>query len=154
MVYRHPLSRVGVLAQGLGRPLAAAPVFSMLCNVVLGLLLWRVAGVTHDAWLVVVTYLVGMSLARFAEEGLRSEPQTPVRAGLTLYQWLSLAWLAVAIALLWAPAVNMPGVHVPGWPAVLWGLALGGAWAVAMSVDWPDSRFPLSRLTPGNAPND
>ena len=154
MVYRHPLSRVGVLAQGLGRPLAAAPVFSMLCNLVLGLLLWRVADVTHDAWLVVVAYLVGMSLARFAEEGLRSEPQTPVRAGLTLYQWLSMVWLAVAIALLWAPVVNMSVAHAPDWAAALLGLALSGAWAVAMSVDWPESRFPLSRLTPGNTPSD
>ena len=57
----------------------------------------------------------------------------------------------VAIALLWlAPVVSLPAAHGPSWAAGLWGLALGAAWAVTMSVDWPESRWLLSRQTPGS----
>ncbi|OCC00738.1 hypothetical protein BA190_32370 [Labrys sp. WJW] len=150
LTYRHPLSRVGLIAGMLGRPIEPAPVFSMLANLVAALLLWRVLAVTGDAWLVAGLYCWQLGIARFAEEGLRGEPQTPVRAGLNLYQWLSLAVTAVGfVIVLAAPFVPAAPPHWPEWSALFLALPLACLWALAMSVDWPESTRPLSRLTPG-----
>ncbi|MEW9309819.1 prolipoprotein diacylglyceryl transferase family protein [Labrys neptuniae] len=150
LTYRHPLSRVGLIAGMLGRPIEPAPVFSMLANLLAALLLWRVLVVSGDAWLVAGLYCWQLGIARFAEEGLRGEPQTPVRGGLNLYQWLALAVTAVGfVIVLAAPFVQAATPHWPEQSALFLALPLACLWALAMSVDWPDSTKPLSRLTPG-----
>ncbi|HEX9108850.1 MAG TPA: prolipoprotein diacylglyceryl transferase family protein, partial [Longimicrobiales bacterium] len=91
IVYRHPRSRVVYLAELAGRPLHPTPLYSIVSNVVLGLVLLRLWSLGAPTTLVVGVYLIGNGLARFVEEAYRGEPQTPVLGRLRLYQWLAIA---------------------------------------------------------------
>lgn len=150
LTYRHRLSRVTLVAGLAGRPITPAPVVSVLANLATLALLVFVDVSVRDAWLVVALYCVLMGTLRFAEEGLRGEPQTPARGGLNLYQWLGLAVAVIGFALAFGmPLETTHAAHWPGLSECVWALVSAIPWVVAMSVDWPESSLPLSRLTPG-----
>lgn len=143
--YTHPLSRVVKAGLG-GRPVHPTQLLSIVTNLAIGPLLLRLWLEGAPPMLIAGLYLVLNSLARFAEEGYRGEPQTPVRCGLHLYQWTAIAALLAGVALTLVPsraavvplAVPAPGVTL----AVLFGLLT----FIAMGVDLPESNARFSRL--------
>jgi protein-S-isoprenylcysteine O-methyltransferase Ste14 len=148
--YMHPRSRVCRIAHLCGVPLHATPLYSILWNILVGILVVRLYTLHVRAAFTCGVYLVLSGLGRFAEEAYRGEPQTPILFGLRLYQWIALA-------------TAMFGGWVTTWPSPsalamspllkphLGSLAAAGlcglvGWFVT-GVDFPDSTRRYARLT-------
>lgn len=145
--YRHRRSRVTHLAGMGGVPLHPTPLYSIAGNLVVGVLLLRLRVVGCPEAMLTGAYLVLGGLARFTEEGFRAEPQTPIVAGLRLYQWFALLSVLAGLGVALIPSVAaVPGFETP--PAGFWLLALVIAlvFGAAMGVDFPGSDRRFSRL--------
>ncbi len=144
--YTHPRSRVTRLSTLGGVPVHPTPVYSIAANLVIGPILLRLWMVGAPLTFVTGMYLLLTGLARFAEEHYRGEPQTPIYAGLRVYQWLAIAWGVAGAGLMALGGVTAPApsgleVHtlIPvGVFALLAYLAYG--------ADLPDSNRRFSRL--------
>src|SRR5581483_10458128 len=88
--YWRPESRVCRIANFANVPLHPTPLYSMLGNVAIGIILGRMWSAGAAPSLIVGLYLVLAGMARFVEESYRGEPQTPMVRGLRLYQWFAL----------------------------------------------------------------
>lgn len=142
----HPRSRVCALAHLTGQPVHATPAYSMLANLLTGLVLFRLAYEHAPAPLLIGLYLILSGLSRFVEEQFRGEPQTPQAGGLKLYQWLAIAMVVLGafIAALFAPPTHFQLTWQPlALPVALGAAALA---AFAMGMDFPHSTRRFSRL--------
>lgn len=145
--YRHPRSRVTHLAGLAGVPIHPTPLYSIAGNVVIGLLLMRLQILAAPHTLVVGTYFILTGLARFVEEAYRGEPQTPVVAGLRLYQWFAVGSLLAGVILTMVPmAPGSAGFTAPSGSLVGWAVVVFLVFAVAMGLDFPASSRRFSRL--------
>ncbi len=145
--YRHKRSRVLQIAGLGGKPLYPTPVFSMVSNLVVGLLTLRLLLIDAPATFIVGTYLMLNGLARFVEEAYRGEPQTQVFGGLKVYQWTALCSFLVGTAFTMFPSAAVGTQHFGLTPIVWLGsVALGALVTIAMGVDWPESSRRFSRL--------
>ena len=88
--YERPESRVCRIAHLQGVHVHPTPLYSMLGNIAIGIVLGRMWSAGAPLPLIVGLYLVLAGLARFVEESYRGEPQTPIVCGLRLYQWFAL----------------------------------------------------------------
>jgi hypothetical protein len=148
----HPMSRVVALGGLAGVPIHPTPLYSVVGNGFLALVLLRLWSAGADWTLIAGLYLVLSSLARFVEEQYRGEPQTARPFGLPIYQWLAIAFAVSGVLLSTVHGAVVRSAH--------WQSALGWALAVAtgciatllMSVDFPASARRFSRLTVGEAP--
>ena len=142
----HPKSRICALAHLEGQPVHATPAYSMLANLLTGLVLFRLAYEQVPAPFLIGVYLILTGLARFVEEQFRGEPQTPQLGGLKLYQWLAFGMVAAGIAVTAMPAPALPWQFV--WYPAAWPVAFGSALlaAFAMGMDFPFSKRRFSRL--------
>jgi protein-S-isoprenylcysteine O-methyltransferase Ste14 len=144
--YTHPRSRVCYVSGLKGQPLHPTQLYSMLWLAVVGglqLKLW-LSGVAPS--LIFGTYLILNGLGRFVEEALRGEPQTPVMAGLRLYQWAAMVSVLAGIIISCLPA-RLPAL-TPGitWQSLAWA---GFMWIFVqfmMGIDFPKSNRRFSRL--------
>ena len=82
----------------------------------------------------------------FVEEEWRGEPQTPVWAGLRLYQWVSIVSLVCGAALTVIPGSPRAPAPVLSVTALWTGLAAGAITWLAVSVDFPRSNRRFARL--------
>ena len=142
----HPKSRVCALAHLEGQPVHATPAYSMLANLLTGLVLFRLAYEQVPAPFLIGVYLVLTGLARFVEEQFRGEPQTPQMGGLKLYQWLAFGMVVAGIGATGLPA---PALSLQfEWYPTAWPVAIGSALlaAFAMGMDFPFSKRRFSRL--------
>jgi len=145
--YVHSNSRVCRLSAWTGVPLHATPVYSILWNSVVTLLLWRLWAGHASLHLIVSLYFMLSGMGRFVEESFRGEPQTKVVARLRLYQWSAIA--SVVLGMVFAAFGSAELAPDPSWrwdlvlPAVGFGLLV---W-FAMGVDFPESQRRFSRLT-------
>ncbi len=144
--YTHPRSRVCYVSGLKGRPLHPTQLYSMLWLALAGglqLKLWT-GGAAPS--LIFGTYLILNGLGRFVEEALRGEPQTPVMAGLRLYQWAAMVSVLAGIIISCLPArlpVLTPGIT---WQSLAWA---GFMWIFVqfmMGIDFPKSSRRFSRL--------
>lgn len=145
--YFHPRSRVCFLSHLKGKPLHPTPLYSLLWLFLAGGLQLRfwLAGMPPS--FIFGMYLVLNGLGRFVEEAYRGEPQTPVFAGLRLYQWAATASVFSGMVLTAIPAgwpVLAPGLT---WSSVGWGLFMWGFVQFLMGIDFPKSNWRFSRLT-------
>lgn len=145
--YRHPQSRVCRLTQYAGIPVHATPVYSILWNGIVALIVGRLWMVGAPLHLIAGIFLVATGIGRFAEEAYRGEPQTPVIAGLRLYQWVATA--TVLTGILFTALGHSGGAPAPAWnwtaPAV--GLLFGAVTTIAFGVDFPHSDRRFARLS-------
>jgi membrane-associated phospholipid phosphatase len=144
--YTHPRSRVCRLAHLAGVPVHPTPLYSILWNVVVGVLVARLWLVHAPLPMIVGVYSILAGLGRFVEESYRGEPQTPIRAGLRLYQWM-------AVASVVAGAIITTVRDAPRAPDVAWNwesLVVAACFAVlacvALGVDFPESNRRFARL--------
>ncbi len=146
--YRHPSSRVVGLAGLAHRPLHPTPLYSILANVVIGVLAMRMWHLGAGLFFIGGTYMLLAGTARFVEESFRGEPQTPVVAGLRLYQWTALIMVVAGIVMTSLPS---PAAPTPsGWTDpgnVAFALLFGLIVAFAMGVDFPESNRRFARLS-------
>ena len=145
--YCHRRSRVTQIA-GLGAvPLHPTPLYSIAGNAALGLLLLRLRLVGCPEAMLVGAYLVLGGMARFTEEGFRAEPQTPVLAGLRIYQWFALATVLAGLGVALVPSAAAVPAFAPPTPGFwLASLAIALVYGAAMGVDFPGSNRRFSRL--------
>jgi type IV secretory pathway VirB3-like protein len=142
----HARSRVCHLAQLAGVPIHATQLYSILCNIGLGLLLARLWISACPLSLIAGVYAIGSGAARFAEEAYRGEPQTPIIFSLRLYQWMAVGTLiigAVMTCFTSAPAPRVTFLRI-GLLLAIGFAAIAGA---ALGIDSPESGRMLARLT-------
>ncbi len=145
--YFHRRSRVARIANLAGAPLHATPVYSILANGAIGVVLLRLWSVGTSPALVFGLYMMLNALARFVEESYRAEPQTPVVGGLHVYHWFALLGFmigAVATTLAGMPPAEPFGGGGTG--TLIGALAFGALAGFAMGVDFPRSDRRFSRL--------
>lgn len=145
--YFQSRSRVSRIAGLAGVPLHPTPLYSIITNVATGILLLRLWWLGAPVALVLGLYFILNAVARFVEESYRAEPQTPIRAGLRIYQWLALAGFLVGIFFTTLGPASPPPMGDPTDTAVLAGAALVAliAWLIT-GVDFPTSNRRFSRL--------
>jgi hypothetical protein len=90
-------------------------------------------------------YLILTGLGRFVEEAYRGEPQTPVYAGLRLYQWVAIATV-LAGALVTAAHAAPPPAPQFRWEPLVPAAAFGLLTTLALGVDFPNSNRRFARL--------
>ena len=142
----HERSRVTHLAELAGVPIHPTQLYSILSNVVLGLLLMRLWISGCPLSLICGLYAIGNGIARFAEEAYRGEPQTPKIMGLRLYQWTAIGsvLLGAVFTILNSP---LPPHFNMSLEALVSAAAFGCVAAAALGVDFPESTRSLARLT-------
>jgi prolipoprotein diacylglyceryltransferase/membrane-associated phospholipid phosphatase len=148
--YHHPRSRVCAIAKLHAREVHPTPLYSILANIIILGLLLRLWSIAMPAPFIAGAFLILSGLARFVEEHYRGEPNTPVYAGLRLYQWLALACILGGGVLMALSAT--PGVPVATLPHSLAGarpldaVVIGLLYAIAMGVHVPGSTRRFARL--------
>jgi len=145
--YRHPRTRVFRLAHLAGVPIHATQVYSILCNVLIGLLLLRLNSLHSSCSLLCGAYLLLSGTGRFVEEAYRGEPQTKILFGMRFYQWIAVLTVvagAIVICLPSAPLAPFTSLS-PGMIAVALVCGLGSWFATGM--DFPESSRRFARLT-------
>lgn len=122
--------------------------YSIISNIFIGMVMFRMLMVGSQSANVVSVYLILSSLARFVEETYRGEPQTPKPAGLSIYQWLSIVGLFAGTVFTMIPSPNVSFAGMPNDPLV-WGVSICFSAIIAfiMSVDIPNSEKRFARLT-------
>jgi prolipoprotein diacylglyceryltransferase len=144
--YTHPRSRVCRMTQWAGVPLHPTPIYSLLCNAFVALVITRLWLLHAPLHLIAGLYFILTGLGRFVEEAWRGEPQTPVFAGLRLYQWAAAASVVAGVLMTAlgrsepAPLAHFDWSALP--PSAAFGLLV---WC-AMGVDFPESNRRFSRL--------
>jgi hypothetical protein len=147
--YWHERSRVCTLGDLKGVPLHPTPLYSMMANVVVAVILLRLWSLGAVYSLVAGAYLILSGVARFVEESYRGEPQTLVIGGLRIYQWLAILSFVVGAALTTVPSGTTPGLAFWFDVRVLLGAtAFGLSAGFAMGVDFPGSARRFARLAP------
>ena len=145
--YVHRRLRVTKIAALTNVPLHPTPLYSIVGNVVVGLVLLRLRALGGADVLVVGLYLILSGIARFVEELYRAEPQTRVMAGLHIYQWLAIGQTLAGIVTTTLPSIPRAGGFVAPSPLLLTAAAVMALVAgVAMGVDFPRSNRRFSRL--------
>jgi len=147
--YWRERSRVCTLADLRGVPLHPTPLYSMLGNAVVGVILLRLWSLGAEYSLVAGAYLILSGIARFVEESYRGEPQTLVIGGLRIYQWLAILSFVVGAVLTTIPSGAAPGFWY--WfdiRVLLAAAAFGLSAGFAMGVDFPGSARRFARLAP------
>jgi prolipoprotein diacylglyceryltransferase/protein-S-isoprenylcysteine O-methyltransferase Ste14 len=142
----HARSRVTRLAELNGVPIHATQLYSILSNIVLGLLLGRLWISGCPLSLICGIYAIGNGISRFIEEAFRGEPQTPIAFDLRLYQWLAVGTVILGATLTGFSSPPPPTLKLSPDDLVL-AAAFGCIAAAAMGVDLPESNRPLARLT-------
>ena len=144
--YVHARSRVVRLSPFAGQPVHPTPLYSILGNVFIALVVGRLHALRVPWPLISGVYMVLGGFARFVEEEYRGETQTPVRRKLRLYQWIAIAQVAVGVGVTMLPG---PRPQAPLLVAgmVPWALLAGLVSAIALGVDLPASKRRFSRLT-------
>ena len=145
--YRHPLSRACRIANLYNISTHPTPLYSMISNVGIGLVLAGLWSVSAQHSMIAGLYLVLAGLARFVEESLRGEPQTKTVAGLHTYQWFA---VISVIAGAWLTSVSTTCASALiewNWSAAYMAIGVGAVYAFAMGIDFPKSNRLYSRLT-------
>jgi protein-S-isoprenylcysteine O-methyltransferase Ste14 len=145
--YTHPRSRVCRMAELSGVPVHPTPLYSILWNGVIALVLCRLLILEVPATTICGIYLLLSGLGRFVEEAYRGEPQTLVSYGLRLYQWIAIATVlagAFVTTIGGGPKTPLPVFHATS-------LALAGVCGLAgwfvSGIDFPESSRRFARLT-------
>jgi protein-S-isoprenylcysteine O-methyltransferase Ste14 len=145
--YWRERSRVCTLGGLKGVPLHPTPLYSMMANVIVGVILLRLWSLGAAYSLVAGAYLILLGVARFVEESYRGEPQTLIIGGLRIYQWLAILSFVVGAALTAIPSGTAPGLSY--WfdmRVLLAATAFGLSAGLAMGVDFPGSARRFARL--------
>ncbi len=147
IVYRHPRSRVLYMADLGGVSLYPAPVYSIIFNFAIGILLLRAWTLGAPLSLIAGGYLILGSLGRFVEEAYRGEPQTARFGGLVIYQWLAIGgFLAGIVCTTMATSPALQQISAPDLTLLIQAIVVGVITWFAMGVDFPDSDRRFSRL--------
>ena len=145
--YHHRRSRVTQLANLANVPLHPTPLYSILSNVVIGIVLLRLRFLGASDGIELGIYFILAGMARFVEESYRGEPQTRQVGGLHIYQWFTILSVLAGMVCTTLPS-EPPVLGLVAPTTALWwvALAMGLLSGAAMGVDFPNSNRRFSRL--------
>lgn len=131
-----------------GRQIYNTQLYSMIFNLIIGVVLLRLVYARVDMSLVIGLYFILSGATRFIEEGYRGEIQTSKIKGLSVYQWLAIASILSGMIVTCFEA----GSQVSFKPVfdlftVFASIFAGIVWAFSMGIDFPWSNFRFSKLT-------
>ena len=127
-------------------PIHATPLYSILGNIIVGIVMLKVWTLHVSLSLVIGLYLILSGLARFVEESYRAEPQTRVLGGLRIYQWLAIASVVAGMGLTMISGTPPATSTDPNWSSIIAAAGVGlFAWFL-MGVDFPQSNKRFARL--------
>ncbi len=147
IVVTNSHSRVCAISNMSGRHIHPTPLYSILGNVVLGLILLLFYFNNANYSLIIGLYFVGAGLIRFVEEANRGEPLTKVIAKLRIYQWFSVFLYLFGIAFMFVPSQSAVCQVKNPLLALICFVVFFIICAFSMSVDFPESKLPLSKLS-------
>ena len=144
--YTHPRSRVCKLASLAGVPVHPTPLYSIVGNLIIGIVMARLWSLQTPLSLIIGPFLILTGLSRFVEESYRGEPQTPTMAGLKIYQWIAIMCVFAGVAITMIPTTPAAPAPQPNWQSII----AAGCFAVfawfALGVDFPNSTKRFARL--------
>ncbi|MBS1529972.1 MAG: prolipoprotein diacylglyceryl transferase [Bacteroidetes bacterium] len=144
--FTAPQSRVLKIASLKGVPIHPTQLYSIGSNLLIGLLLIRLASLQMPVQIIGGMYFILNGLARFVEESLRGEPQTAYWKGLRLYQWLAIISIVAGAAMTCIPLTEHLSVSFyPG--GLAFALVFGLIATAAYGLDFPKSNRRFARLT-------
>ena len=148
IVVNNPHSRVCALSHKCGVPIYPTPLYSIIGNVILEIILlfYWISGVKYT--IVIGLYLIGAGITRFIEEAYRGEPLTKIIGNLRIYQWFSVGMYFFGLIVMIFPSgiTSIPETLDYG-TAFLTGVIFFLISSFAMSMDFPDSTRRYSRLS-------
>jgi protein-S-isoprenylcysteine O-methyltransferase Ste14/membrane-associated phospholipid phosphatase len=144
--YSHPRSRVCRLAHLTGVPIHPTPLYSILWNIFIGIILARLWSLHTSPTLIAGLYLSLNGLGRFVEESYRGEPQTKILGKLRLYQWIAIASVvAGAVLTTVSTSSEIPSAQF-NWTSLITAAGFGLVTWFALGVDFPHSNKRFARL--------
>lgn len=146
IVYRHPRSRVVRLSNLAGIPVHPTPLYSILWNVVIAVVLTRLWFSSAPLSVIGGLYMIMTGVGRFVEEAYRGEPQTHVLGGLRFYQWIAVVTVVGGAAVTAIRSPLTPSLVPPGTPLLLASVAFGVLTWGALGLDFPASNRRFARL--------
>jgi hypothetical protein len=148
IVVNNPHSRVCALSHKCGVPIYPTPLYSIIGNVILEIILlfYWISGVKYT--IVIGLYLIGAGITRFIEEAYRGEPLTKIIGNLRIYQWFSVGMYFFGLIVMIFPSgiTSIPETLDYG-TAFVTGVIFFLISSFAMSMDFPDSTRRYSRLS-------
>ena len=144
--YTHPRSRVSRLTSLAGVPVHPTPLYSILSNLVIAIVMTRLWLVYADFSLIVGVFLILNGLARFVEESYRGEPQTPIKAGLRSYQWLAIGSVIAGVFATMVSNTGHPSALSLNWQSLIAATGFSMLTCLALGVDFPNSNKRFARL--------
>jgi prolipoprotein diacylglyceryltransferase len=146
--YMNAHSRVCRISELKGVPLYNTQLYSIISNVIITLILFRLWLGSATPSLITGLYFILSGATRFVEEAYRGESQTKIAAGLRIYQWLAIAAIILGMLITIIPSEEIivfnPVINLPVITSIL---IAGLSWAFAMGMDFPKSKIRFSRLT-------
>jgi len=146
ILYRHPRSRVCKLASLAGVPVHPTPLYSIIGNVIIGIVMARLWSLHTPLSLIIGPFLILTGLSRFVEEAYRGEPQTPIRAGLKIYQWIAIVCVLAGVVITMVPQTPWAPRPQPNWQSIAAAVCFAIFAFVALGVDFPNSTKRFARL--------
>lgn len=144
--YAHPASRAARAPGLAGVPVHPTPLYSMVCNGVIGLLMARLWSCETPLPVLSGLYLVLAGLTRFVEESYRGEPRTQIVRGLRIYQWCAVVSVVAGAVVMGIPGPAASGAFAVGPETYLLAVVAALLFAFGMGVDFPNSARRFSRL--------
>jgi prolipoprotein diacylglyceryltransferase len=120
--------------------------YSILWNLVCGLILGRVWFLRASPALILGLYLILNGLGRFVEESYRGEPQTPMVGRLRLYQVMAILSVVTGAAVTTINTASVTPDPELSWISVFTAAGVGLAAWFALGVDFPHSNRRFARL--------
>jgi len=144
--YYHPRSRVTRLSDFKGVYLHPTPVYSILGNIIIAVVLLRLWFTPVPPTFIIGLYLIMSGLERFVEEEYRGEPQTPVIGRLRLYQWVAIITVVIGAIITAIPYGPIETSFYFSWEIIVYAFAAGLVGVFLTGVDFPRSNRRFSRL--------
>lgn len=145
--YVHPSSRVCRFTDLAGIPIHPTPLYSILYNAVVAIVIMRLWLAHTSVTLVIGIYFILTGLGRFVEESYRGEPQTPVYGGLRLYQLVAITTVAGGIFITMVSNTTVTPEPQLNWQSIAASGCFGIFVCAAFGLDFPASNKRFARLT-------
>ncbi len=141
-------SRVCMLSDMCNVNIHPTPLYSIMGNVVLFILLLIFWQSSSSYSLIIGVYFIGAGLIRFVEEAYRGEPLTKIIYNLRIYQWFAVFMYLFGLAFLFVPSAKTTMITLNSLGvSIIYFIVFFIVCAFSMSVDFPDSNMPFSKLS-------
>jgi len=145
--YQHPHSQVCRSTNLAGVPLHPTPLYSILWNMILAIILGRLWSLHVDTTLIAGLYLILSGLGRFIEEFFRGDPQIFVLSKFRLNQLMAIISVIAGALIMIANSGQKPPEPNFNFLTVIVAILFGLITFFTMGIDFPNSTRPFARVS-------